>query len=1817
MLRTGVLGVTLLVAFSSANGQSHFQSCFSGTGGNASVLIDPAISPTFDGVPLAAGDEIAVFTPQGQCAGVAAWTGNVVGITIWADDETTSQVDGMSPGAPLHFVAWDKSTGREGGLSTGNVIVGYDATAPYRSSGTFENDAIYRLASLAANVPPTALFTLSTSTGPAPLTIDFDATVSSDGDGIVASYLWDFGNGQTATGAAVAHTFTEVGSYTVRLTVTDVNGATASTTRLVSATVPPNAAPTASFTRTPSSGTVPLVVQLNASQSSDSDGSITSYAWQFGDGTSGTGVTTSHTYNSVGSFTIRLTVTDDDGAMSSMTRTVNVDPPTNDAPNASFTMSPSSGYAPLAVTFSASGSSDADGTIVSYAWDYGEGSTGSGMNVNHTFASAGTYEVNLTVTDDDGATSSTSKPVVVSAPPNVPPTASFTRTPSTGVAPLLVTANGSASSDEDGSIVQYAWDFGDGSSASGQSASHTYATSGSYSIRLTVTDDDGASGSATLSVTVSPPTNVPPQASFTLSTSGGYAPLQVTVDASGSTDTDGSIVSYAWDFGDGGDATGVSATHTFETPGTYEVELVVTDDDGAQATQARTVTVTETPNLPPLAAFSRTPASGDAPLQVRVDAAASSDPDGTIVSYAWDFGDGTTRNGPSVNNTYNSEGSFTIRLTVTDDDGATAVATQSVVVTSSPNAAPDASFTQSGTSGTAPLNVSFDASGSTDSDGSIVSYAWTFGDGGSATGVTTTHTFQSAGSYEVMLVVTDNEGAESFESGTVTVSDPPNASPVAAFTQSTTGGEAPLNVSFNASGSSDSDGSIASYAWTFGDGATASVVSTSHTYTSDGSFTVRLTVTDDDGATSSATRTVNVTSTPESPPNAVFSMNPTSGVAPLEVSFNASGSTDDDGSIVSYAWDFDDGGSATGVTTSHRFDATGTFSVSLKVTDDDGNESVTSRSITVSAPVNVPPTASFERSPTSGDIPLVVTVDGSGSSDGDGSIASYAWTFGDGSSATGVSASHTYTSAGTFTIRLTVTDDAGATSTVTSSITATVPSNAAPIASFTLNASNGVVPLTVQFDASGSTDLDGTIDSYAWNFGDGATSTGVTTSHTFVSAGAFEVRLVVTDDEGAQRAASRTVTIAEPTAQSGLVLHLPMDETSGTVARDASGNGNDGSLVGQAYFEENGVFRGSVRFDGGIIDVDDHEDLNLSIVSERTVSVWFRVDDRFEAGRKQVIFEQGGVDRGLSMYLHDGSLYVGGWNIPESGWLGAFMTSTSVRSNQWHHVALVLDGSESVAPGGIQAFLDGVPIGSRPASQIWPHNDNIGVGAVNGRTRFHDGEPAVGEPHGLIGSVDDLRIYNEVLSDAQVAALYEAAGTLQNAAPTAGMVVTPPGGTAPATLTFDGTSSSDPDNDISVYRWSFGDGGAGTGSVVTHTYTNPGTFTASLTVEDASGLASSTSESVTITDATSNLPPVARFTVLELSSDPFVRVLDAGGSTDEDGVIDQYIWDFGDGATARDSRVTHAFPGSGVYNLQLTVVDNEGATNTRQSTVEIKQPFPLALEVASVGAVASAGAVLFDEDTWRIEAPGGAADLRADAFGYVHRVVIGDEQITIRVDSLENTDRWAFAGLMFRGSLGASVPHAAMTITPESGPVFAYRLVNDDWEIKSQGDLVAPPVWLRLIRSGDVFEGQYSVDGVDWVSAGRQTVAMSETVHAGIVASSSTPDQQATTVMTSLNFGPFQPQTGDLPPSHLVTDPYPNPFRSRANFSVSVSHPEHVHIAMYNVLGEKVAVIHDDELAPNSATNLEINADRLASGLYFVQVYGESFVEVVKMTIVK
>ncbi len=400
---------------------------------------------------------------------------------------------------------------------------------------------------------------------------------SRDEDGGVVAWTWNFGDGTSATEREPTHAYSAPGTYLVTLTVTDDDGATDQATAQVQVREPEpgNQPPTAAFT----AACDQLECRFDSDASDDPDGRISDYSWNFGDGQGSDRRDPSHTYSSSGTYSVTLTVTDDDGASNFVTQQVTVTAP-NQPPNAEFAASCTN----LSCSFT-SQSSDSDGQVVAWTWAFDDGQGSSEPNPSHTYSSAGTYNVRLTVQDEDGSTDEVTHSITVDAP-NQPPTAAFNSNCSD-----LSCDFDDGSNDPDGQVSGWSWNFGDGQTSSDRSPSHTYASGGTYNVTLTVTDNEGATGTTTQQVMVSAP-NQPPTAAFATTSCTTGQPCQF---ADASTDSDGAVVEWDWDFDDSGAQSNErNPTHTYNASGTYDVRLRVRDNEGAQSQETQqTVTVTD------------------------------------------------------------------------------------------------------------------------------------------------------------------------------------------------------------------------------------------------------------------------------------------------------------------------------------------------------------------------------------------------------------------------------------------------------------------------------------------------------------------------------------------------------------------------------------------------------------------------------------------------------------------------------------------------------------------------------------------------------------------------------------------------------------------------------------------------------------------------------------------------------------------------------------------------------------------------------------------------------------------------------------------------------------------------------------------------------------------------------------------------------------------------------------------------------------------------------------------------------------------------
>ena len=437
----------------------------------------------------------------------------------------------------------------------------------------------------------------------------------------------------------------------------------------------------------------------------------------------------------------------------------------NSIPNASFNVTPSNGTILTSFAVDASSSTDVEDSppLLAARWDWEDDGLwdttfATTKTAQHLYAAPGAQTIRLEVQDTGGLTNQTTRAVTVT---NTAPIASAGLDQVTSLN-VLVLLNGSGSYDPDLEPLTYLWRQTAGpplpplGNATSAVADCTPSSVGVYSFELTVSDPQGANASDGVNVTVTAPPDNPPAAVALVSPLTGFIGTQIAFDASGSTDDHG-ILSYMWDFGDGGTDPSALATHAYATHGPFAVSLTVWDTGGQTGIDTVTVRIE---NQPPIASITANATATVVNASIAFNGSGSNDPDGTIVNYAFDFGDGTplvTELSPVRTHAFSAAGSYTISLVVTDSNGsASAPATVQVFILA-PNSPPTAAIQITPTTGDLGTVFTFDGSASTD-DGTIVAYAWEFGDGTTGTGVTVTHQFERTGPFAVALTVTDDGG---------------------------------------------------------------------------------------------------------------------------------------------------------------------------------------------------------------------------------------------------------------------------------------------------------------------------------------------------------------------------------------------------------------------------------------------------------------------------------------------------------------------------------------------------------------------------------------------------------------------------------------------------------------------------------------------------------------------------------------------------------------------------------------------------------------------------------------------------------------------------------------------------------------------------------------------------------------------------------------------------------------------------------------------------------------------------------------------------
>ncbi|MTI38890.1 tandem-95 repeat protein [Fulvivirga lutimaris] len=1206
---------------------------------NSTSAIDQGIDLTssgvtfdYDGNPRPSGSNFDIGAFERSSSNPTANAGTDKSVTLPSNTAILNG-SGSSPTGTITSYAWIKLSGGVASLQnagTKDLTVGNLEVGTYQFQLTVTDDGgktASDIAIVTVSSPPNEVPTANAGSDKI-ITLPTNSTTingsGSDPDGSISSYSWIQVSGPSfnstgANSATLQLTNLIEGIYVFKLTVTDDDGATDNDNVTINVQASATNSPPTVDGGEDQNIFLPSNSTTLSAIASDTDGTIVSYLWEK---VSGSTVTLSNATTSVltitnlleGPYVFKITVSDDDGAKASDNISINVSlsnqsPTSNPGSDKSITLPTN--------TINLNGSGvDADGTIISYEWIKITSLTATLVNASSSALTVenmeeGTHVFGLTVTDNEGATGYAEVTVTVNAGPvNASPQADAGPDLNITLPTANVLISGSGS-DSDGSIVTYSWTKVSGPSvilnnSNSSDLNLTNIETGSYVFSITVTDDDGASDIDQMSMVVfpanvnqSPLVNVGENRILTLPSNS------ITITASVS-DPDGSIENYEWTKVTGGDVTlsqnqeSLILTNLLE--GVYTFKLLVTDNLGATSSDLVTLTVLGSNQAPTVdAGIDRYLILPENSISIKANA---EDIDGTITNINWQKVSGasaTLANTTSFTLQASNlvEGLYTFEVTVTDDNGSSD--TDQVNLTVLPVGSSQLPIVEAGPDQiiflpTSTVSISGTA---TDPDGIITSYEWTktggSGDLENSTNPVVTIKNLELGQSTFKLTAVDNSGASSTDNVTVTVNPSTTNQPPTASAGGNKNIQLPTNsVTLSGSGT-DIDGSIDSYNWSKINGGSATFSSTTNGVTnvsnlSEGSYTFRLNVTDDQGAIASDNAIVNVLP-------ADINKSPISNAGPNQTLVLPQNSTnllgqgnDADGSIASYKWSKVSGPNSfklinDGLPTATIEDLVeGIYVFNLSITDNDGATGNDQTTITVSPEgANLPPIADaggnqFISLPTN-----TITLYGAGS-DNDGSISSYLWTKSSGASAdlnntTTPTLTVSNMVVGSYEFRLRVTDNEGATN--DDFVSVIVVSESVNIPPVVTAGTDKIIylPLSSTTILGQASDQDGTIIDRQWSQISGsATSLSGINSNSLVisnlSEGSYEFRLTAVDDKNASAYDEVSINVLSadsnqaPMVDAGEDVNIYLPENSALL--DATVTDNEGNINEFLWSKESG-----------------------------------------------------------------------------------------------------------------------------------------------------------------------------------------------------------------------------------------------------------------------------------------------------------------------------------------------------------------------------------------------------------------------------------------------------------------------------------------------------------------------------------------------------------------------------------------------------------------------------------------------------------------------
>ncbi len=910
---------------------------------------------------------------------------------------------------------------------------------------------------------PKSNFTATNNVGcNVPLSVLFTQTATN-----AVSYKWLFGDGTTSTEASPTHVYTSANaSFDVTLIVFNASGCPDTLKKPGFVKI---SKPTITLNNTPAKGCVPFTYKPNYTINSLFP--ITSVKWDFGDGNTSNDLNPTHIYADTGSYTVKLIYT---GANCTDTVTFPNAVQVGMKPAADFIANPTLTCAYNAVFFT----DKSTGPINEWLWQFGDGDTSSKQHPSHAYSNVGDFNVTLIVSHY-GCRDTLKKLKYVHI---LPPISKFS------VSYQCTFPYVRRFQDRSIGAKTWLWDFGDGQTSTEQNPQHTYNTPGTYTVSLKVSNDDCIHISQQSIKVVDEKANFIALDSVTCK----KTPVKFsTVGVNGQ-----NISKYAWSFGDGFSANNAGPVHVYTQLGVYDVKLTLTDILGCQSVLSKSKYITV---QGPTANFS-VPVSGICNNNsITFTDQSVGDGENAIVSWKWDFGDGTvqTFNAPPFTHVYTKPGNYNVTLIAIDAQSCTdTIVKKNAVIVSKPVA----NFTAKDSLLCSSSNAEFNNF----STGPQLSYLWNFGDNTTATDAFPVHNYSLEGVYTVSLKITDVYGCKD----SLTKINYINIkNPVAKFTVNNTMAECPPLVADFTNQSQN----YTSLTWNFGTGQASTLTNPIHIYSYPGKYKVTLTA-KGYGSSCFASDSTFITVLG---PRGTFTYSPLSGCSPFNVTFTA---LPEKGFNVNYIWDFDDGVVVQKEDSiiAHTYTTPKKYLPRMILVDErncrvpiKGIDSVVVYGVTASytkqqALLCDSGVVSFNNKSTSNDI-----------------ITQYNWNFGDGTSSNTKDVTHFYKTPGSYNVTLSVLTQNGCKD---DTVTRTpIVVNKGPEIAIE-SPDSACAPATLQFN--GVSAIDTMQLNWIWNFGNGETSTAQDPPPvTFTTANQYNVQLIATNTSGCKDTAKKQLPV--------------------------------------------------------------------------------------------------------------------------------------------------------------------------------------------------------------------------------------------------------------------------------------------------------------------------------------------------------------------------------------------------------------------------------------------------------------------------------------------------------------------------------------------------------------------------------------------------------------------------------------------------------------------------------------------------------------------